>query len=802
MTVTNVVSRQELIDAANDVETLEQVVNGSATLNGDGTLSSRLGTSLKTLAKIIEDLAAKEIGDDAAALINARLDVLIAEAGSTIPTDTPFIADGKLWINEIGISVDAPTPLTEANLEAAGFSRFQDTSTKFETVKKLPSAGEGRRGDVRMMAEDTIYGGMVFVAFRDPTVWIYFGQTFIPKFEQKPKQAMLDKIATKLTFADVFKYELINQPLQEENGVYSVLQNSSSIRESFGPYYRRQSSVGVTKIYADSTATGVDSGGSWDNAFTDLQDALDAMSDDCILYTNSTRSNPFIGEFTVDTNLRNITIITDQGPDDETWFSGARKTTWSDLGGGLFSTPVVAEPSHVVYDFKQDDNAGTVTNCDLTDSKVVAANEKFAWDQNDQKAWYGFLIKNTVSPTNPGNGEWGWLAGNLYVNPPGSPILSEVNTKTEYVPGDENALNISNHYSTVRGRMIAYLYCDDSTDKGCAVAASGDSGMDIGGVMSIACPTTVRIGIANNYYNKIKNCFSNCSEGNAFVLRKTGGSEYVIATGENLCSVKYPFLAHDGRSLSATVPTGAACYANNTAGTTAYNHFRKVLLLDFYGDVLLRAGGDFPVYSDKRGSLFLVDNHINPAASFTRSSYLNSLFDSHAVGMGASPSYAIYYRDCVMDRRGTGDPTSAVYESASHLRNIFDRTTIYTGNCRCFIANIDTNDYFIFEGCDIIGGSETAGDKQGIFECNDAAAAKLFLLETNVSLEAGKTGFNSLYRGLSAAATTTLVDFIDSRLSTYALPGMVQDFDGVTLHDFAWWRANMRYNTKDRFIAS
>lgn len=68
-----VITKQELEDAQVDAQTLEDVVNGAADLNGDGTLTSRLGTALKTLKKIIDDLATEDIGASAAAQINQAL---------------------------------------------------------------------------------------------------------------------------------------------------------------------------------------------------------------------------------------------------------------------------------------------------------------------------------------------------------------------------------------------------------------------------------------------------------------------------------------------------------------------------------------------------------------------------------------------------------------------------------------------------------------------------------------------------------------------------------------------------------
>lgn len=52
-----VINYQDLIDAAADAQSLEDVVNGAANINGTGIVTTRLGQQLKTLAKIQSDAA-------------------------------------------------------------------------------------------------------------------------------------------------------------------------------------------------------------------------------------------------------------------------------------------------------------------------------------------------------------------------------------------------------------------------------------------------------------------------------------------------------------------------------------------------------------------------------------------------------------------------------------------------------------------------------------------------------------------------------------------------------------------------
>ena len=54
--MTTPITRQELKDASSDAKTLEDVVNGAIDLNGDGVVTSRLGTDILTLSRLFSDV--------------------------------------------------------------------------------------------------------------------------------------------------------------------------------------------------------------------------------------------------------------------------------------------------------------------------------------------------------------------------------------------------------------------------------------------------------------------------------------------------------------------------------------------------------------------------------------------------------------------------------------------------------------------------------------------------------------------------------------------------------------------------
>lgn len=73
-----VVTRTELENASLDCKSLDDVLNGSAALNGTGLVSTREGTILQTIKKITTELAELDIGESAAAQLNTRMDALEA----------------------------------------------------------------------------------------------------------------------------------------------------------------------------------------------------------------------------------------------------------------------------------------------------------------------------------------------------------------------------------------------------------------------------------------------------------------------------------------------------------------------------------------------------------------------------------------------------------------------------------------------------------------------------------------------------------------------------------------------------
>lgn len=126
-----VVTQAELENAQLDTVTLKDVANGTATINGTGIVTSRLGTPIKSLQKVINDLATVDVGGSAAALINARITTI-----ENTPEPYSFVRQDDF---ELGLRPLLPTfragaisdngLLGRYNLPINGYLRFQPQLT-------------------------------------------------------------------------------------------------------------------------------------------------------------------------------------------------------------------------------------------------------------------------------------------------------------------------------------------------------------------------------------------------------------------------------------------------------------------------------------------------------------------------------------------------------------------------------------------------------------------------------------------------------------------------------------------------
>lgn len=168
-----VVTKQELEDASVDAQTLEDVINGAADLNGNGTVTSRLGQTLKTVAKSIQDINtmgvvldaisayAAEVGAPASTILidsSGNVGIRQSDPQTTLHVGPPSTSSTLKWTTsntghtntdgfDINLSSDGDVNLRHresANMrfytggtEAARF----DSSQNFLVGKKDPGSG-------------------------------------------------------------------------------------------------------------------------------------------------------------------------------------------------------------------------------------------------------------------------------------------------------------------------------------------------------------------------------------------------------------------------------------------------------------------------------------------------------------------------------------------------------------------------------------------------------------------------------------------------------------------------------------
>jgi hypothetical protein len=415
-------------------------------------------------------------------------------------------------------------------------------------------------------------------------------------------------------------------------------------------------------IYCDSLATGANNGTSWVNAYTSLQAAVDAASTSDTIYTNAPESAPLRPASRA---VSGITIITDEGQSQHTWISNGYALSWTDVGGGVFSASLATKPVRVAYDFKRDDETGTVTGVNLNDAKfggyVDRAIEAFPGiSRSDLVAWYGFLVENTSTPTTPGDGEWGHSSGTLYVNPPGSPTLATVNDRTQYCPDTIDAINLNGNSNTVTCTspygLTTILTPGVASNGGYSVKMGGTNGV-IRGVRGIAngwhcCGHAIA---SNTSGSRMERCINithaaggDSDIANPFVFfSANNGSNYVA---DRMISILVPLLRHDGHPLQSTFLGTFGLSHTSVLGATISNvSWRRCHSIDMTSLVATK-------HSVSVGGIgsFIVANNAPAPSQASPSSWSHIAEDCYGSGRSAVPRSRIMHRRCRLDRMALG----------------------------------------------------------------------------------------------------------------------------------------------------
>ena len=147
------ISKTQLENAALDAQTLEGVINNGPT---PGIVATRLGRNIRTLSKVIEDLAATEVGDSAIATLNTRIrgvnfGVICPLVGASSPSTPNYVVASISdnfstadWILANGsmVSITAPDSVENNNGVFLTIGSVSASSEIFASTGRRLNAGE------------------------------------------------------------------------------------------------------------------------------------------------------------------------------------------------------------------------------------------------------------------------------------------------------------------------------------------------------------------------------------------------------------------------------------------------------------------------------------------------------------------------------------------------------------------------------------------------------------------------------------------------------------------------------------
>ena len=564
----------------------------------------------------------------------------------------------------------------------------------------------------------------------------------------------------------------------------------------------------MADIYCSTIATGENDGSSWDDAYTSLSTAIAALSANDTLYLNAPEDTPFTGGGYVIAD-NNVNIITDQGPSRVTWFDYRTfSTSWVDAGGGVFSLTLATEPSHVVYDFKRDDLAGTVTGVNLSDTgnqRKLNAIKHTGFDPEDCRTWYGFLRDGGATST-PAEGQWGYTDGTLYVHPKGSPTLANINALCGYISaatGDFNALRVTSDDVSITGNMWTKLYLNPSSNGGYSVKGDGAERLSVQGVRAIGSGwhTVGSAGAVTAGGGRITDCLSLLwsSSSVPWVFYTPNNIADYDGIGERLLHVDTGLLDQDGVPLGNT-PSGNAHLSHSTGMNTIGNiTWRRCSVVCYQQEINTKHSTSY------QSQVRFVAMDSSPSYTWTDfSTITNRIEDSIIIGSPTPLTDAVggLYSNCqILSDSSEGDIDADIIDGPT-TEVLLDRCVVERGDCRRFIGSMNVSTERIravnttFIATDSTYGSQRAwfgpsGSISGIIRLESCIFDKLGSGELAIAT-ADATQWNANFPSIVSDGS----NIIDSGY----LP-LDHGNPGVGSRDSAWWIANISGGSTDTFVA-
>ncbi len=494
---------------------------------------------------------------------------------------------------------------------------------------------------------------------------------------------------------------------------------------------------GATVIHCDPTAVGSGDGSSWANAFTSLTAAFAALPAGGILRTNSTEANPLAAPVAnITTAPSNILWETDQGAAGETWISGAQKGTWTDAGGGIFSIALAAEPRYVAYDFKRDDQAGTVTGIDLNQARIARAIREGGLKPADVVAWYGCLRRNSpFATTTPAEGCWGYTGGMLYINPPGTPVLADVHSRAQWSDGRAGlAVTAAVTGWTIRGKMTVIFTPSDSSGEGYSLRFTAASRCSVEGVRSILSGYhSVGFAGTSGGRNVIRDCVTvgYCPGGIPYVFYTSGPA--LPRSGCRVAdSAVFAFGPLDTLGVPISLTHGARTSYSHAGTSLSGVDYSRLLQIDFTGQQEVKHSVAFslsPGFVSAEQTGDVLDQAIEESWGIKARGCT-------VLGKNAYPETGVSHIDCEFDRLGYGSNAVDMFSMATvgagggvhSLRLTGCRLRM--GEHRYIWSALASNDSAALIDCDVL--IQATATVSALFQVTEIGAAGRIILRGNL----------------------------------------------------------------------
>lgn len=491
----------------------------------------------------------------------------------------------------------------------------------------------------------------------------------------------------------------------------------------------RVSAPGAT-IHCDPSATGANDGTSWTDAFPSLDAAISALQPGDRLWTNATEANPF-PPTAVSASVvpANILWETNRGPDRQTWFSGARRGSWTDEGAGLFSIALPEAPVAVAYNYRRDDLAGTVTGCDLTHPKIAREIRKRGADPARLVAWYGGLRPSVpLATAAPAEGFWGYTGGRLVINPPGAPTLSQVDALAIWGDGaNVFAINAETRNWSLRGDATVFFSPSPEGGNGYSLRFTKAQECSVEGVYSILSGYhSVGFVATSGARNVIRNCHTaGYWQGGIPYVFYTAGQDLPRA-GHHLdrsCTMCWHLMDEAGVPVSLTHTTRTS-YSHAEVGRRLSGiEYSDVLQVCFAGQIEAKHGLTLSI----AGGFLSADSTGDVCDQTDEASFGIKARGCVALGHGSRLVPDISYIGCELDRLGYGNPAADLFSLATvgfgtgawNIRLI--DTVIRGGQHRYLWSLFAANDTAFLWGCTI--ALQTSAVTSGLFQITAAGPA-------------------------------------------------------------------------------